>query len=34
MTVQETRDEYKQMEGDPKIKGRIRQSAWSAAASA
>ena len=25
MTVQETRDEYKQMEGDPKIKGRIRQ---------
>ena len=24
MTVQETRDEYKQMEGDPKIKGRIR----------
>jgi flagellar biosynthetic protein FlhB len=25
MTVQETRDEYKQMEGDPKIKARIRQ---------
>ena len=25
MTLQETRDEYKQMEGDPKIKGRIRQ---------
>lgn len=25
MTVQEVRDEYKQMEGDPKIKGRIRQ---------
>ena len=25
MTVQETRDEYKQMEGDPKVKGRIRQ---------
>jgi flagellar biosynthetic protein FlhB len=25
MTVQETRDEYKQMEGDPTIKGRIRQ---------
>src|SRR5690606_20754746 len=25
MTVQETRDEYKQQEGDPKIKGRIRQ---------
>jgi flagellar biosynthetic protein FlhB len=25
MTVQETRDEFKQMEGDPKIKGRIRQ---------
>jgi len=24
MTLQETRDEYKQMEGDPKIKGRIR----------
>ena len=24
MTVQETRDEYKQMEGDPQIKGRIR----------
>jgi flagellar biosynthetic protein FlhB len=24
MTVQETRDEYKQMEGDPKVKGRIR----------
>jgi flagellar biosynthetic protein FlhB len=24
MTVQEVRDEYKQMEGDPKIKGRIR----------
>jgi flagellar biosynthesis protein FlhB len=24
MTVQETRDEYKQMEGDPKIKSRIR----------
>jgi flagellar biosynthetic protein FlhB len=24
MTVQETREEYKQMEGDPKIKGRIR----------
>ncbi len=25
MTLQEVRDEYKQMEGDPKIKGRIRQ---------
>ncbi|WDR03739.1 flagellar biosynthesis protein FlhB [Devosia algicola] len=25
MTVQETRDEYKQMEGDPAVKGRIRQ---------
>ena len=25
MTLQETRDEYKQMEGDPKIKGRLRQ---------
>lgn len=25
MTVQEVRDEFKQMEGDPKIKGRIRQ---------
>lgn len=25
MTLQETRDEYKQMEGDPKVKGRIRQ---------
>jgi flagellar biosynthetic protein FlhB len=25
MTVQETRDEYKQQEGDPKIKGRVRQ---------
>ncbi len=25
MTVQETRDEYKQMEGDPHVKGRIRQ---------
>ncbi|MDB5506659.1 MAG: FlhB [Devosia sp.] len=25
MTVQEVRDEYKQMEGDPKVKGRIRQ---------
>ena len=25
MTVQEVRDEYKQMEGDPVIKGRIRQ---------
>jgi flagellar biosynthetic protein FlhB len=25
MTVHETRDEYKQMEGDPKIKSRIRQ---------
>ena len=25
MTVQETRDEYKQMEGDPKVKSRIRQ---------
>ena len=25
MTVQETRDEYKQMEGDPQVKGRIRQ---------
>ncbi|MDO8289016.1 MAG: flagellar biosynthesis protein FlhB [Parvibaculum sp.] len=25
MTVQEIKDEYKQMEGDPKIKGRIRQ---------
>jgi flagellar biosynthetic protein FlhB len=25
MTVQETRDEFKQMEGDPVIKGRIRQ---------
>src|SRR5688572_10386105 len=25
MTVQETRDEYKQEEGDPTIKGRIRQ---------
>ncbi len=25
MTVQEQRDEYKQMEGDPHIKGRIRQ---------
>ena len=24
MTVQETRDEYKQMEGDPQVKGRIR----------
>ena len=24
MTVQETRDEYKQMEGDPHVKGRIR----------
>jgi flagellar biosynthetic protein FlhB len=24
MTVQEVRDEYKQMEGDPTIKGRIR----------
>ncbi|MEO8756489.1 MAG: flagellar biosynthesis protein FlhB [Devosia sp.] len=24
MTVQEVRDEYKQMEGDPKVKGRIR----------
>lgn len=24
MTMQETRDEYKQMEGDPKVKGRIR----------
>lgn len=25
MTLQETRDEYKQMEGDPKVKGRLRQ---------
>lgn len=25
MTVQETRDEYKQMEGDPKVKGKLRQ---------
>ena len=25
MTLQETRDEYKQMEGDPKIKGKLRQ---------
>jgi flagellar biosynthetic protein FlhB len=25
MTLQETKDEYKQMEGDPKIKGRLRQ---------
>ncbi|GHA14540.1 flagellar biosynthesis protein FlhB [Devosia pacifica] len=25
MTVQEQRDEYKQMEGDPQVKGRIRQ---------
>ena len=25
MTLQETKDEYKQQEGDPKIKGRIRQ---------
>jgi len=25
MTVQETRDEYKQQEGDPKVKGRVRQ---------
>jgi len=25
MTVQETRDEHKQQEGDPKVKGRIRQ---------
>ncbi|MGV3491937.1 MAG: flagellar biosynthesis protein FlhB [Devosia sp.] len=25
MTVQETRDEYKQQEGDPTVKGRIRQ---------
>ena len=25
MTVQETRDEYKPQEGDPKVKGRIRQ---------
>ncbi|MFD2646547.1 flagellar biosynthesis protein FlhB [Devosia albogilva] len=25
MTLQETRDEYKQMEGDPHVKGRIRQ---------
>ena len=25
MTMQETKDEYKQMEGDPKVKGRIRQ---------
>ena len=25
MTLQETKDEYKQMEGDPHIKGRIRQ---------
>jgi len=25
MTVQETRDEYKQMEGSPEVKGRIRQ---------
>jgi flagellar biosynthetic protein FlhB len=25
MTVQEIKDEYKQMEGDPKIKGRLRQ---------
>lgn len=25
MTVQETRDEYKQMEGDPQIKGKLRQ---------
>ncbi|HTJ57614.1 MAG TPA: flagellar biosynthesis protein FlhB [Devosiaceae bacterium] len=25
MTLQEVRDEYKQMEGDPKIKGRLRQ---------
>ncbi|HLV84504.1 MAG TPA: EscU/YscU/HrcU family type III secretion system export apparatus switch protein, partial [Devosia sp.] len=25
MTLQETKDEYKQMEGDPKVKGRIRQ---------
>jgi flagellar biosynthetic protein FlhB len=25
MTVQETRDEFKQQEGDPKVKGRIRQ---------
>ncbi len=25
MTMQETRDEYKQMEGDPHVKGRIRQ---------
>jgi flagellar biosynthetic protein FlhB len=25
MTLQEVRDEYKQMEGDPKIKGRVRQ---------
>lgn len=25
MTVQETRDEYKQMEGDPHVKGKLRQ---------
>lgn len=25
MTLQETRDEYKQMEGDPHVKGRLRQ---------
>ncbi len=25
MTLQETKDEYKQMEGDPKVKGRLRQ---------
>jgi flagellar biosynthesis protein FlhB len=25
MTLQETRDEYKQMEGDPKVKGKLRQ---------
>lgn len=25
MTLQETKDEYKQMEGDPKVKGKIRQ---------
>jgi flagellar biosynthesis protein FlhB len=25
MTLQEVRDEFKQMEGDPKIKGRVRQ---------
>lgn len=25
MTLQETKDEYKQMEGDPKVKGKLRQ---------